>query len=208
MMEKFNLNYRTHMVGLYSNTMAQDLKDLSPARLVPVLRTPEGDVIGETLAMAETLAERHPDAGFWPKDPAQRIRARWMCAEMASGFSAIRNACPMQLQHVNTGFSVSADLTADLDRIEILWASARSLSKGSDGWLFGEYSLADVFFAPVAARIIGYDLPVSDAAKTYCALVISDPAFKAWRAAGLETKYDPFPYPMGVPTIPWPVEVG
>ena len=70
--------------------------------------------------------------------------------------------------------------------------------------MFGDYSLADVFYAPVAARIIGYDLPVSDAARAYCMRVISDPSFRAWRAKGLETVYDPFPYSMGVATDPWP----
>ena len=72
MLEKFGLPYRAHLVGLYSGTMAQDLAPLAPTRLVPALRLPDGTVVGETLAMAETLAERHPDAGLWPADPAAR----------------------------------------------------------------------------------------------------------------------------------------
>jgi glutathione S-transferase len=60
-------------------------------------------------------------------------------------------------------------------------------------------------FAPAAARIIGYDLPVSDAARAYCDTTINDPTFKKWRTEGLRTTYDPFPYDMGVPTTPWPV---
>lgn len=204
MMEKFRLPYRAHVVGLYSGTMRDDLADLAPARLVPALMTPQGDVIGETLAMGETLAERHPDAGLWPDDARLRARARWLCAEMASGFAALREACPMQLQHVDTGFSPSANVLADLARIEEIWNSARVLSGAPDGWLFGRYSLADVFFAPVAARIVGYDLPVSQAARAYCEDTIRDPAFKAWRAAGLAKTYDPFPYPVsGVPGD-WP----
>jgi len=70
--------------------------------------------------------------------------------------------------------------------------------------LFGEYSLADVFFAPVAARITGYGLPVSDAAATYVAAHIADPAFKAWRAAGMAKTYDPMPYDLGLETAAWP----
>lgn len=205
MMEKFGLSYRTHLVGLYNGTMATDLAPLAPARLVPVLKTPDGDIIGETLAMAETLAERHPEAGFWPAPAHLRARARWICAEMASGFAALREACPMQLQHINKGFEASEAVMADLDRLEEIWSAARSLSGAEDGWLMGAYSLADVFYAPVAARIIGYDLPVSQASRAYCMKVLDDPAFKAWRADGLKTRYDPFPYPMGVPLADWPV---
>ncbi|GFE50606.1 glutathione S-transferase [Roseobacter cerasinus] len=205
MLENFKLPYRAYLVGLYSGTMAADLGPLAPARLVPALRTPEGDVIGETLAMAETLAERHPVAGLWPTDPALRIRARWLCAEMASGFSALRAACPMQLAHVNTGFQPSAAVLADLDRIEEIWSAARALSGAADGWLMGAYSLADVFYAPVAARIVGYDLPVSDTSREYCMKTLADPAFQTWRAEGLKVRYDPFPYPVHGTAGPWPV---
>lgn len=205
MLEKFNLPYRIHMVGLYSGTMADDLATVSPARLVPAIRTPDGLVVGETMAMAETLAERHPDAGLWPKDAAARVAARWLCAEMAAGFTALRSACPMQLQHVVKGFEVSPEVRADLRRIETLWDHARANRTEGGPWLFGSYSLADVFYAPVVARITGYDLPVSDAGRAYCTTVLQDPAFRDWRAKGLRVTYDPFPYDMGLPTGPWPV---
>jgi glutathione S-transferase len=109
----------------------------------------------------------------------------------------------MQLQHVNTGFPVDAALQSDLDRVETLWAHAAKF-KSEGPWLFGDYSLADCMFAPVAARIIGYDLPVSATARAYCETTLNDPAFKAWRTEGLKTTYDPFPYDMGVPIQPWP----
>lgn len=203
MLEKFGLEFNTHFIGLYAGTMAADMAHLAPAKLVPTLQLPDGTVVGESLAMAETLAERHADLDMWPTDPAARATARWVSAEMASSFGAIRGQCPMQLQHVNKGFSVDAALQADLDRIETLWTHAATFK--TDGpWLFGRYSLADCMFAPVAARIVGYDLPVSAAARAYCDTVINDPMFKAWRAEGLKTTYDPFPYDMGVATVPWP----
>lgn len=203
MLHKFDLSYQTHMVGLYSGTMAQDMAGLAPARLVPALRTPEGDVVGESLAMAETLAERHPEIAMWPSDPATRIRARWLCAEMVGGFSALRGDCAMQLAHVDTDFKASEAVKADLARIETLWAFARE--KATDGpWLFGAYSLADAFYAPVCARIVGYNLPVSKAAKAYCETTLTDPAFQQWRAEGLKETYDPFPYPPAGQTAPWP----
>lgn len=206
MLEKFGLPFRTHMVGLYVGTMAEDLAPLAPARLVPVMTTPEGTVIGETLAMGETLAERHPDAGLWPTDPAARALARWLSAEMHAGFGALRGDCPMQLLHQYDGFTPSGAVLKDLARIEELWALARS-RHGRDGpWLFGAYSLADVFYAPVAARIAGYGLPIGEVAAAYVAAHLSDPAFKAWRAEGLKISYDPVPYALDLPTRPWPAD--
>ena len=204
MLEKFGLPYRAHMIGLYGGTMAEDMSELAPARLVPTLRLPDGTVVGESIAMAETLHESHADAGLWPADPAARATARWLAAEMASGFAPLRTACPMNLAHVNQGFEPSEAVTADVARIETLWAHAQRFA--TDGpWLFGAYSLADVFYAPVCARMVGYDLPVGDWAQAYCHTTLSDPAFQAWRVEGLKISYDPMPYDMGLPTRPWPV---
>ena len=204
MFEKFNIPHNTHMIGLYSGTMAADMAALAPARLVPALRTPDGIVIGESLAMAETLAERHPDAGLWPTDPSARATARWLCAEMTSGFGALRDACPMQLKHVHQGFTPSASVVKDLTRIETLWTHARTISGAQSGWLFGDYCLADVFYTPIAARIIGYGLPVGNDARAYCNALLGDPAVLTWRAEALKTTYDPFPYSLDLPHVPWP----
>ncbi|HGG04168.1 MAG TPA: glutathione S-transferase, partial [Aliiroseovarius sp.] len=191
MFEKFNIPYRLHMVGLYSGTMKDDLAALAPARYVPVMRDPNGIVVGDTLAMAETLAEQNPDAGLWPQDPAARALARWLVAEMHSGFGDLRNDCPMQLLRQWKGFQPSDGVRADLARIDALWDKAGNTFGGDGPWLFGDYSLADVFYAPVAARIAGYDLPVSDPCAAYVAAHLADPAFRAWRAEGLKKRYDP-----------------
>lgn len=204
MFEKFGLPFRTHMVGLYDDTMAEDLAALAPARLVPAMRTPEGIVVGETLAMAETLAERHPEAGFWPADPAARATARWLVSEMHAGFGALRGDCPMQLLKVYEGFKPSEAVRADLARLETLWTHARDTHGATTGWLFGDYSLADVFYAPVAARIAGFDLPVSDSARAYVDTHLADPAFRKWRAEGLRKSYDPEPYAKDLPSRAWP----
>ncbi|WP_456386745.1 glutathione S-transferase N-terminal domain-containing protein [Profundibacter sp.] len=204
MFEKFNIPYRAQMMGLYSGTLQQDLADLAPARLVPAIRTPDGDVVGDTMAIAETLAERHPDAGLWPADQSARILARWLVAEMHSGFGALRSECPMQLLHQYDGFGVSAEVQADLDRLEELWALARSRHSSGDPWLFGAHTLADVFYAPIAARIAGYNLPVGDDAATYISAHLKDTAFRKWRAMGLTKSYAPIPYAINVATRDWP----
>ena len=204
MFEKFDIPFRTKMAGLYSGTMKQDLAAMAPARLVPVMRTPEGDVVGESLAMAETLAERHPDAGLWPVDASARILARWMVAEMHAGFGALRNDCPMQLVYQHQGFKASDAVQGDLARIEEFWTLARERHGQNGPWLFGEYSLADVFFAPVAARIAGYGLKVGPAAADYVAEHLKDSAFRRWRAMGATKTYDPMPYALDLPNVAWP----
>jgi len=205
MLRKFDLPMREHLVGLYAGTMAQDLAPVAPARLVPALRTPDGLVVGESMAMAETLAERHPDADLWPVDPALRATARWLVAEMCAGFTALRGDCPMQLKRAYRGFAPSEGVQADLARIETLFAHARGLSGAASGPLFGAYSLADVFYTPVAARIVGYGLPVSEATRAYALDLLSDPAVQEWRADGLTVSYDPEPYVLDLPSDDWPV---
>ncbi|AJE48542.1 glutathione S-transferase [Celeribacter indicus] len=201
---KFGIPVRTHVLGLYSGTLSDDLLPLAPARFVPTARTPEGWVIGESIALAETLAERHPDAGLWPEEPEARILARWIVAEMHAGFAALRTACPMQLFHQYRGFQVTPEVSADLARLEEILGQA--LARFSDGgpWLFGRYSAADAFYAPVAARIAGYDLPVSDRLARYVAAHLSDPAFRSWRSEGIAMSYDPMPYARDLPIRDWP----
>lgn len=202
MFEKFGLPHNVHLTGLYSGRLTEDLAPLAPARLVPVMRTPDGIVVGDTMAMAETLAERHPEAGLWPEVPEARALARWITAEMHSGFGALRSDCPMQLIGRYEGFVPSTAVKADLARIEALWTLA--LEHHGGDWLFGSYTLADAFYAPVAARIAGYGLPVGPAAAEYVERVLADPAFRRWRAMGMTVSYEPEPYRLDLPRGAWP----
>ena len=204
MFEKFGLPFNTNMVGLYTGTMKADLAALAPARTVPAMRTPAGHVLTDSLAMAETLVENHPDIDFYPRDPGARALARSITAEMHSGFGALRVACPMQLAFCWEGFQVPDSVKADLARIEYLWFLARK-RHGADGpWLFGAYSLADVFYAPVAMRIAAYGLPASDMASAYVTAHLNDPAFLKWREAAMKDRYDPWPYTLDLARKPWP----
>lgn len=204
MLKQFGLPFDTRMVGLYSGTMAADLADVTPARTVPVLRTPQGAVLTDTLAMAETLAEAHPDAGLWPADPVARGLARSMVAEMHSSFAALRGACPMMLAHQWEGFAPDAAVTADLARIEALCTLARDRYGAEGPWLFGRYTLADVFYAPVASRIATYDLAVGAVMTDYVGQTLRDTAFRQWRAMGATRTYDPMPYAQPLPVRAWP----
>lgn len=203
MLERFGLPYRAHLVGLYSGTMAEDLAALAPARLVPTLRLADGTVVGESMAMAETLAEHHPEAGLWPTEPAARATARWLCAEMAAGFSTLRNDCPMQLMRRYSGFAPSEALQKDLARLDALWSHARKVSGAPSGPLFGTYSLAEVFYTPVAIRVLGYGLPMSPENIAYCEALAADPAVAEWHRLAHQVAYDPEPYLLDLPSTPW-----
>jgi glutathione S-transferase len=202
--EKFGLPVRVHTGRLYSPDFNRLLGEFAPARLVPAMRTPEGWIIGETLAIAETLAERHPDAGLWPKDAEARSMARWLAAEMHAGFGNLRNDCPMNLATSYADFAPSPEVLNDLKRIDELWGMVR-MRFGSHGpWLFGTYSMADAFFAPVAARIAGYNLPVSKAAEEYVASHLADLAFRRWRAMGKAENHEQAHYRQPFTERAWP----
>ncbi|WP_294611971.1 glutathione S-transferase N-terminal domain-containing protein [uncultured Roseovarius sp.] len=186
LLDRFGLPYETRLLDFNAAaSVADQLADVPPARTVPTLITPEGAVVSESLAMAEELASRHPEAGLWPGDPLARATARTLAAEMHAGFTTLRNDCPMNMRLAYRGVSPSAALLADLARLDLIWDHARSATRPAGPWLCGDYSAADAFFAPVAARIAGYSLPVSDSARAYVTAHLNDPAFRRWRAMGL-----------------------
>ena len=155
--------------------------------------------------MGETLAEENPDAGLLPSDPAARALARNLIAEMHSGFMALRDACPNNIVRCWEGFTPTEAVLADIARIEELWSLAKSRHGGKGPWLFGDYSLADVFYAPVACRITTYGLPVSAASQEYVDTHLNEVNFLAWREEALKESYDPFPYASDLPQKPWPI---
>lgn len=181
----FGLKCRTHMLDFSTRTTAAQLADAAPARTVPALRMPEGTLVWDSLAIAEELATRHPDAGLWPEDPAARGTARSLVAEMHAGFLTLREHCPMNLRAAYRDVPVSPDLAEDLARLEVIWSHARATCGGDGPWLCGGYSIADAFFAPVAARIAGYGLPVGPEAMAYVGAHLAHPSFRRWRAMGL-----------------------
>ena len=202
--DAFHIPVRTHLARLYTNELATLLADFVPGRTAPTMRTPEGTVVSETIAIAEELASRHPQAGIWPADPAARATARALAAEMHAGFVPLRTHCPMNLRVSYTDCAPPEAVRADLTRLDLIWANARHVT-GSDGpWLCGSYSAADVFFAPVAARIAGYNLPVSPAAQAYVAAHLAHSSFRRWRAMGLVDGADQPSYARPYPTRPWP----
>jgi len=176
----------------------QAMNAISPTGQVPVL-VADGLVVWDTLAIAETLAERFPQHALWPREAKARARARSLCAEMHSGFRALRNACPMNIeaQLPAIGAQVLAEqpaVVAELARLNQAWGDALATSGGP--FLFGDFSIADAYFAPVVARLRGYALPVSAPVAAYMDAVWSSPGVASWVAEALaEADYLDFEEP-------------
>ncbi|SNX70157.1 glutathione S-transferase [Cereibacter ovatus] len=202
--DAFGLPVKVRTCRLYSDDLPRALADFPPARTLPVMRTPDGVVVSDSLAIAEELASRQPRAGLWPSDPAARAVARSLAAEMHSGFPALRSHCAMNLRVSYSDCAPDRAVLADLARIETIWADARARTGAAGDWLCGAYSVADAFFAPVAARIAGHNLHVGPQAAAYVAAHLRHPSFRAWRAAALQDGPDQDIYRRDWPTRPWP----
>ncbi len=202
--EKFGIDRRQEYVSFGDDGTGWDAIDgYPPANTVPTLVTPEGAVVSDSLAIAEELATRHPNAGIWPADPLARATARTLAAEMHSGFGALRNDCPMNLRCAYTNYSPSADVQKDVARIETIWSHAFETFGGP--WLCGpDFFAADVFFAPIAARFAGYGIGLSKDAQAYVDRHLSDDAFRRWRAMGLVKGPDLPWYAMDFDQGDWP----
>jgi len=165
----------------------RELAGYTPAGRVPVLLI-DGFAVWDTLAIAEALADLHPQLALWPRDGMQRARARSLAAEMHAGFSALRSHCPMNIEATlpEVGVRVFATEPAvqrDLARIDSIWAEQLAASGGP--FLFGEFGAVDAYYAPVAARVRGYGLPVSAPARGYIERMWVSPGVAAWVADAL-----------------------
>jgi glutathione S-transferase len=167
----------------------KSMRGVNPVGKVPVL-IDSGFAVWDTLAIAEYVAERFPEHRLWPADAQARARARSVCAEMHSGFGSLRSHCPMNIEASlpDTGRLLWRDqpgLRADLARLCGLWGEllAAQPSKMPDGTaplLFGDFTIADAYFAPVCMRLKTYALPLPADLAAYVERVAALPGVQAW----------------------------
>ena len=158
----------------------------SPAGKVPVLKIYEHKhvaTVWDSLAIAETLAERHPQAHLWPINPTKRMLARAYAAEMHSSFATLRAELPMNFARKLPLPDLSAPAQADVKRILEAWSTALAENRILGDFLFGAYSLADVMYAPVVSRFVTYDVPVPEIVRAYCVRMMALAPMCAWRTA-------------------------
>ncbi len=178
----FDLPFEEKLVRLYEPEFDAMQAANAPARTVPQIEWDEGGVtrrVWDTLAIAETLAERHPQAGIWPADPAHRVVARSLAAEMHSSFTALRNACPMNIHRDPAPLkALPDDVAQDVARLGELWSWA--LAETGGPWLGGpRFSAADAFYAPVALRLHEYALSAPGTGD-YAGWLLEHPAVTRW----------------------------
>lgn len=166
---------------------ASKIAEYSACGRVPVLLAGEM-TIWDSLAICEYLAEQFPDLHLWPQDVAARAMARSVCAEMHAGFAGLRSAMSMNLRVRLPGRGRTADAQADIGRISEIWEECLSRF-GHHQFLFGDFSIADAYFAPVVTRFQTYGVSLAPALNAYCERVLAHPAVARWiKEALLETE--------------------
>ena len=168
----------TKTILLDRETTRAEIAKVNPAMRLPVLHH-DDLVFWDSLAICEYLNELAPDAQLWPADRARRARARSICAEMHSGFTALRSSMPMEVCTAKPGQGHTPEALADARRIMEIWREALAASGGP--FLFGRFSIADAMFAPVTTRFTTYGVALDAACRAYVEAIAALPAMQAWR---------------------------
>jgi len=158
----------------------------SPSGKVPAMTIEEGGkttIVWDSLAIGETLAERHPEIAFWPRDAERRAEARAIVSEMHSGFADIRKTMPMDIGERHPMPEMDDDLRNQIERVKEIWSSALERHSGEGGFLFGEFSLADSFYAPVVTRFDTYAIALPAKLQAYSQKILNLPPMREWAAA-------------------------
>ncbi|MDP7392590.1 MAG: glutathione S-transferase [Alphaproteobacteria bacterium] len=178
-MQQSGADFEEVVIPFHTGDRTQLIQAQSPSGLVPGLA--DGDfVINDSLAIAEYLAERHPEAGLWPADAWARAIARAAAAEMDSGFGALRSALPMNFNLVREGLDRCAEVDADIQRITDIWENCQFRYSAGGNFLFGFFCIADAIHAPVISRLRTYGVPVDPKSAAYMDAVWTHPWIQTW----------------------------
>ncbi len=179
------------VIPLWLPGAREEILSHSPAGKVPILRHGSAlgnNVIWESLAICEYLAECLPDSGLWPEDPALRAVARAVSHEMHGGFMAVRRAMPMNCRASRPGKGMADGVADDIARITAIWRDCRDrFGSGGDGggdgggdFLFGGFTIADAMFAPMVSRFATYGVQTDPVSDRYRDAVLDLPAMRKW----------------------------
>ena len=181
-MREAGIEFDEHRIALDTESTAHDIGELSAAGRVPVLKIGD-ETIWDSLAIAETVAERWPDKELWPADAAARAHARAISAEMHSGFEVLRELMPMNCRAMGRKVSLPDVLTDDIDRVIEIWSECHNKYSGDSGWLFGHFTVADAMFAPVVLRFRTYGINLPESAGFYPHRLLESEAMQEWLLA-------------------------
>jgi glutathione S-transferase len=181
-MKQCGVAFDEEVVPLREADTRNAIRRHSPTGKLPALKSGEL-VVCESIAIAEFLAERFPEAKLWPADRAARAAARAASAEMHAGFMELRKAVPMNCRHPVKPKSLTEAVQADIDRMTSLWIDCRGRYGIGGGLLFGGFTIADAMFAPEAIRLSGAGVELPPLASDYVETLLALPALVEWQAA-------------------------
>ncbi len=195
-LQHFNIPFTEVRIPLYTDNSADTIRKLSPSGLVPALKS--GDlVVWDSLAICEYLQELYPHLSLWPIDMEARALARCISAEMHAGFSALRRFMPMNCRLSFPGMGLNDESAADIQRITTIWHDCRERFGNGGPMLFGEFTIADAMFAPVALRFRTYDVQLDEICAAYVAAILALPEMEKWITAAtaeeeIITAFEPY----------------
>ncbi len=191
LMKQVGIAFEEIRLSLYADGAKQKILHYSAAGKVPVLK--DGALtIWDSLSICEYLAETFPDKRLWPSETAARACARSISAEMHSGFPNLRTQMPMNVRREITGGARTAEVRAEIARIETIWNDCRNRHGANGPFLFGSFSIADAMYAPVVSRLRTYGVALTGPADHYADAMHALPAMQEWIAdARAETEFNP-----------------
>ncbi len=181
LLNESNYSLEEIRIPMFTQTWPTEIAKYSPAGRVPVLL--DDDItVWDTTAIIEYVRERHPDTVGWPGSARMLAHARSISAEMHSGFLAIRDELPQNIRARNKLelSQLSDSCRKQIARIDEIWTDCRRKYGDSGEWLFGEFSIPDVMFMPVALRFVTYSIPVSDTAREFVDAVQGSESVQQW----------------------------
>ena len=188
--------FEESLVALRRPESAKRIAELSPSARIPVLYIRDGtsdSIVFDSLAICETIAERHPEAALWPDDPESRSLARSYAAEMHAGFLAFREALSMDFARELAAPPLDDTVQQQIARIQSAWHFALSRHGTEGGFLFGRFSIADCMYAPVVSRFLTYAIPMTDDVRLYATRMMALPAMQEWLAGARQEIEDGLP---------------
>lgn len=182
-MKQHQLDFKEIRVALFTKTTNEQLSQYNSDFKVPILQ--DGDlVLWDSLSILEYLSEQYLDSRGWPGEINARAIARSISCEMHSSYSHLRHELPMNCRKQFQNIQLSAQATTEIQRITGLWRNCRTKYGDNGEWLFGQYTIADAMFAPIALRLHGYSIALDTIEQSYVQSVLNQPSIKQWMEAG------------------------
>lgn len=178
-MKEFGLDFEEIYIPLYQIDSSDKIKDYSPAGKVPIL-IHDDLTVWDSLAICEYLAE---EFNWWHQDKKIKAQIRAICAEMHSGFFNLRQVMPMNCRKTNLAVAITPDVQRDILRITEIWRGYRQQFASSGAMLFGDFTIADAFYAPVVLRFATYSVQLDDICQEYMENILALPRMQEWLEA-------------------------